>query len=190
MVTTPSGAVANAHRVRAYPRGYCLRYVREQWEVAALYPSAIEAWQAARFKHPGDRNPPPGAPCFYAGGSYGHIVINCPGTHLGIRSTDCFSSGHVSDTDIAWCERNWGYPYLGWTEDLNGVRVIPDEEEDMGYRDWSDADRTALARDVTDAVWARKMQVTKPDGSKIAKEAGRILRETWSKLSDHMDKNQ
>lgn len=186
-MTTPGQASANAHGVAHYPRGYCLRYCREQWAVPALYPSAIAAWNGARYKHPGDRHPPLMAPCYYAGGTYGHIVLHCPPNHLGVRSTDCFSSGNVSDTDLGWTERQWGYRYLGWSEDLNGVRVIPEEDDMPNYREWADADKAALARDVTDAVWERVMQVTKPDGAKAEKEAGRIIRETWSKLAKHMD---
>lgn len=187
MPASTEQAVRNAHQVQHYPRGYCLRFVREQWAVASLYPSAIAAWNGARHKHPGDRKPPPGAPTYYAGGRYGHITFACPEVHLGVRSTDCFSSGNVSDTDVGWTERAWGYRYLGWSEDLNGVRVIPGEDDMPNYREWSDADKAALARDVSDAVWGRAMPVTKPDGSKVVKEAGRIIRETWSKLSQHMD---
>lgn len=187
MAATTDQAVRNAHQVGSYPVGYCLRWVREQWEVGPLAASAIEAWNIARWKHPGDRHPPTGAPTYYAGGRYGHITFHCPRRHLGVRSTDCFSSGRVSDTDIGWTERTWGYRYLGWTEDLNGVRVI--EEDDMpSYSEWTDADRKALARDVTDAVWERMMSVTKPDGTKADKSAGKIIRETWSKLSGHIDK--
>ena len=190
MAATAEQANLNAHGVRNYPRGYCLRFVREQWEVPPLYASAIDAWNGARWKHPGDRRPPLGAPCFYRGGQYGHIVFHCPPGHPGVRSTDCLTSGHVSDAGIEWCERAWGYPYLGWTEDLNGIRIInPQEEDDMpNYRDWTDADKKALARDVTDAVWQRAMEVTKPDGSKTPKQSGQLLRETWSKLSKHIDK--
>jgi hypothetical protein len=38
-----------------------------------------------------------------------------------MRSTDCPSSGRVGDEAIAWIENNWGYDYLGWTGDLNGI---------------------------------------------------------------------
>jgi hypothetical protein len=53
-----------------------------------------------------------------------------------MRSTDCTSAYDVSDTDIGWPERAWGYTYLGWTEDLNGVVLPidptpPPEEDDM-----------------------------------------------------------
>lgn len=117
----PNEAVANANRYTSYDVGMCLKWVRSPcWEIPSLFGSAIEAWNGAKFKHPGDRNPPKGAPCFYRGGSYGHIVIS---DGNGIRSTDCQSSGRVSHTDLAWPERAWGDTYLGWTEDLNGVKL-------------------------------------------------------------------
>jgi hypothetical protein len=130
---SPDQAVQNGHAVSSYDVGMCQRFVRDQcWRVPSLYGSAIEAWNGARFKHPGDRTPPPGAPCYYRGGSYGHAVLFC---HKGIRSTDCTSATRVSDTDIGWPERAWGYTYLGWTEDINGVRVIYPEGEEMELDD-------------------------------------------------------
>lgn len=114
-----SEAVGNGHQVSTYDSGMCQKFVRGQcWEVPSLYGSAIEAWHGAREKHPGDRTPPNGAPVYYEGGQYGHAVIFC---HGGIRSTDCQSGGRVSDTDLDWPVRNWGYRYLGWTGDINGV---------------------------------------------------------------------
>jgi hypothetical protein len=129
-------AVDNGHAVTSYASGMCQQFVRGQcWEVPSLYGSAIEAWNGAREKHPGDRTPPNGAPVYYRGGQYGHAVIYC---HGGIRSTDCQSGGRVSDTDLDWPVRNWGYEYLGWTGDINGVDLPlgggdPDEpkEDDM-----------------------------------------------------------
>jgi hypothetical protein len=119
-------AVSNGHAVGSYDTGMCQKFVRAQcWGVPSLYGSAIEAWNGARYKHPGDRNPPAGAPIYYKGGNYGHAVIFCGPDHGNdIRSTDCTSSYDVSDVPISWVESNWGYVYLGWTEDINGVRVI------------------------------------------------------------------
>jgi hypothetical protein len=112
-------AVDNGHAVTSYASGMCQQFVRGQcWEVPSLYGSAIEAWNGAREKHAGDRTPPNGAPVYYRGGQYGHAVMYC---HGGIRSTDCQSGGRVSDTDLDWPVRNWGYEYLGWTGDINGV---------------------------------------------------------------------
>lgn len=128
-------AVSNGHAVSRYDVGMCQKFVRDQcWRVPSLYGSAIEAWNGAREKHPGDRTPPNGAPVYYSGGQYGHAVIYC---HGGIRSTDCHSSGYVSDTDLAWPERAWGYRYLGWTGDINGVDLPlggtppPEPEDDV-----------------------------------------------------------
>jgi hypothetical protein len=125
-VTTSSGkaAVDKADAWIGYDTGMCLQWVRGPcWGLGSLYGSAIEAWNGAKFKHPGDRNPPIGAPLFYSGGSYGHIVIAKPHA-AGMRSTDCTSTGRVGDAPIEWIEDNWpGRTYLGWTEDLNGVRL-------------------------------------------------------------------
>lgn len=140
-MTASSGqaAIANADRYSTYEVGYCLKWVRTCWEIGSLYGSAIEAWNGARHKHPGDRNPPDGAPCFYSGGTYGHIVVYRKHDSRRMRSTDCPSSGRVSDADLSWPESAWGSAYLGWTEDLNGVDLPigapeptpPPEEEPM-----------------------------------------------------------
>ena len=86
---------------RSYNQGYCQKYVRDPcWKVPSLYGSAIDAWNGSAQKHPGDRNPPEGAPCYYRGGSYGHAVISVGGGR--IRSTDCTSATYVNDTDLGW----------------------------------------------------------------------------------------
>jgi hypothetical protein len=113
-------AVANGRKVSTYDSGMCQMFVRSQcWQVPSLYGSAIEAWNGAREKHPGDRNPPMGAPVYYRGGNYGHAVIFVGSGDM--RSTDCQTAYAVSDTDLSWPERAWGYEYLGWTGDINGV---------------------------------------------------------------------
>jgi hypothetical protein len=153
VASSPEKAVSNGHAVSSYDSGMCQMFVRGQcWQVGSLYGSAIEAWNGAKYKHPGDRTPPKGAPTYYKGGNYGHAVIFCGSGHTGIRSTDCSTAYKVNDTDIAWPERAWGYTYLGWTEDINGVRVIepggteppPDTgDEDMPeYTSASCADQT------------------------------------------------
>jgi len=124
----PNDAVANGRDVGSYDSGMCQKYVRDQcWRVPSLYGSAIDAWNGARFKHPGDRTPPKGAPVYYRGGNYGHAVIWVGDN---IRSTDCTSAYDVSEAAISWVENNWGYTYLGWTEDINGVTVIHEQGDD------------------------------------------------------------
>lgn len=129
-MTAASGkeAIGNARKHTTYQPGYCQRFTREAWEVGSLYGSAIEAWNGAHDKHPGDRTPPVGAPCYYRGGSYGHAVVFA---ETQIRSTDCQSTGRVSEVAIAWVEQSWGYEYLGWTGDINGVDLPLGQEDDM-----------------------------------------------------------
>lgn len=141
-------AVANARRQSSWDVGMCLNFVREPcWEVAGVFASAIDAWNGARYKHPGDRTPPLGAPLFYRGGNYGHVVIGVAENTANMRGTDMPSSGRVSEEQIAWVEQHWGYTYLGWTEDLNGVTLPLGEEEEV-----KDEDIERIARRVNKAM--------------------------------------
>jgi hypothetical protein len=172
-MTAQSGQAAadNAGRFHTYDTGMCLKFVRgEAWKIGSLYGSAIEAWNAARYKHKGDRTPPIGAPCFYSGGKYGHIVI-WRGSKM--RSTDCTSAYDVSDADLDWPVRAWGDTYLGWTEDLNGVR-LPLGEDEMTETDWDKMED--LIRRI---VWEEHMTVTQPSGEETSKEREQVLRETY-----------
>jgi hypothetical protein len=163
--SSAGAAVSNGHDVTSYDSGMCQKYVRDQcWRVPSLYGSAIEAWNGAREKHPGDRTPPNGAPVYYAGGQYGHAVIYC---HGGIRSTDCQSAGRVTDTDLDWPVRNWGFEYLGWTGDINGVDLPLEGEDDVSKQDVIDALKSEAGQDaIRDAVW-RYMTTDANDGDQI-----------------------
>jgi hypothetical protein len=129
VASSAAEAIDNAQATTRCDPGYCLRYVRTWLEIGSHYASAIDAWNGAAYRHPGDRNPPPGVPLFYAGGQYGHIVL---GLHQApnMRTTDAPSSGKVTTQEIAWCEQAWGYDYLGWTEDLNTVTIPWSDQED------------------------------------------------------------
>jgi len=184
-------AVANARRFDTYAVGYCLRFVRaEAWQIGGLYGSAIDAWHGARHRHPGDRHPPIGAPMFYAGGRYGHIVVATSQTRSQMRSTDCRTRGAVSETDVDWPVRTWGSTYLGWTEDLNGVTLpLGEEDEEMTPEDWIKL-RAIVREEVvannptaTDSVWNEEQNVTHPDGTKQSKTTRQILRETWQRVA-------
>lgn len=181
MTTTAEQAVKNANKTHQYPQGYCLMFVRDQcWQIGSLYGSAIEAWNGARHKHPGDRHPPLGAPCFYSGGRYGHIVIwNQRGP---MRSTDCTEAGQVSDADLDWPVRVWGDTYLGWTEDLNGVQLPLDGGEEMNEQDWERMEK--LVANEVEAAWQKHMKVTQPGTNEdTTKRREQVLRETWQKVT-------
>lgn len=123
VVQTADQAVSNAKATTSCDAGMCLWQTQEWMQSPHVYPDATAQWHGAARQHPGDRNPPRGAPVFYTGGSsgHGHACIS-----LGdgkIRSTDCTSTYHVSDTDLGWPERTWGLKYAGWTEDIGNVDV-------------------------------------------------------------------
>jgi hypothetical protein len=97
----------------------CLKHIRLICGVAARYPDAKTAWARARSRHT-DRNPPAGFPVFFLGGTHGHIALSLGGGK--IRTTD-WPRARVGTTTIAELERRWRYRYVGWSEDLNGVRL-------------------------------------------------------------------
>lgn len=176
-------AVANGRGWSSYDTGMCQKYVRGPcWEVGSLYGSAIEAWRGAADKHPGDRNPPIGAPCYYEGGQYGHAVLYVGGGR--IRSTDCQDPYDVDETDLDWPTREWGYRYLGWTGDLNGID-LPLGEDAMALSE-QDFDRIRdivsdeVAKRVGDVVpWPTE---SNPDNLIMAKTALAEIQDTQKRI--------
>ena len=104
--------------------GMCLWECQEIYPTGHWYPSAISQWQNAKHKHTNTKAPI-GAPMYYRGGRYGHIVLYVGGGM--VRSTDAGGSGRMATVPINWFQRAWGYEYLGWSEDLGGVMLEFDE---------------------------------------------------------------
>lgn len=117
--------------------GYCLREVRELLNAPAAADDAIGAWEAARYKHPTSdlASIPAAAPIFWSGGSSGHGHIAVAARYrlrdrLLRRPRKCWSTdirrpGYFDLVPIDEIHDRWGLTFLGWTEDLNGVRVYP-----------------------------------------------------------------
>jgi hypothetical protein len=115
-----------------FPR-LCLKFVRTCWGVPMKFPTAIAAWHGAQFKHPwtGDTEDIPyGAPVFFMNprdsDSAGHVVITAGHDRKGRRnfkSNDIIASGHIDTVHIDAFTERWGLEVLGWTEDLNGVKL-------------------------------------------------------------------
>jgi cell wall-associated NlpC family hydrolase len=101
----------------------CLAFVRTRYGLPKRESTAIGAWRDARHKHRHDRNPPPGVPIFWYGGSHraGHVAISL-GRGM-IISTDFPHTGHIARVRLSAVRRHWGLRYLGWTEDLEGRRI-------------------------------------------------------------------
>ena len=123
-------AVERSKKVATYGYAMCYKFTREVFGHAAVGDvdgdgdaDAVDGWKATKFRHPGDRNPPAGVPVFWSGGrnGYGHAAVSL-GNGL-IRSTDAGGREIVATVPLKWVEDNWGMKYLGWTEDLGGVKI-------------------------------------------------------------------
>jgi hypothetical protein len=117
--------------------GYCLQFTRENFAVPALYGSAIDAWNATRYPHPDDRTPPWAVPVyFWSDNPYRHVAFHCKDG----RVISTWNADIRAYSSISAMEQHFG-PYLGWSEDLNGVTVYTHKEEDD---DMSDSQYKAL----------------------------------------------
>lgn len=109
--------------------GRCLWHVQDAFQSPHMYVNAITQWYQAKHKHFGDRTPPVGAPVYFKGGRHGHVAIYVGGGK--VRSTDAGGSGKMATVSIDWFLRNWGYTYLGWTEDIGGENIDFDDRVDV-----------------------------------------------------------
>lgn len=101
--------------------GMCLWECQEIYPTNHWYPSAWEQWQNAKKKHTSKKNIPIGAPCYYKGGRYGHIVLYAGDGK--VRSTDAGGRGKMATVPLEWFARAWGYEFVGWSEDLGGKDI-------------------------------------------------------------------
>jgi hypothetical protein len=111
--------------------GFCLREVRECYGVAAGAMDAADAWAEAEHKHheTDAATFPRGVPIFWTGGSHGHGHIAIATGYDGMCwSTDIRRPGYFDHVPIEEIADKWGLVLVGWTEDLNGVRVYTPEE--------------------------------------------------------------
>jgi hypothetical protein len=100
------------------PPGYCLKFTRECFDVPSYYASAIDAWNGAPDKHPGDRYPPLGVPVFFQSASvYDHVAVHVGGGQVVTTFND-----EIRQMSLGSMESSFG-PYLGWTGSLNTVTV-------------------------------------------------------------------
>ena len=130
-------AIVNArHQSEAGPRGVtgtCLVMVRTAYGIPAAGNAnqdgdadAFDAWFRSQHQHR-ETDPariPRGVPVFWEGGSegHGHVAI-ATGFNGNCWSTDIKRDGFFDRCRISQIHADWGLTLLGWTEDLNGVRV-------------------------------------------------------------------
>jgi putative peptidoglycan binding protein len=101
--------------------GMCLKFARTAAGAPGGTRNAKAAWSKARFRHKRG-TPPAGSFVFWGGGTHGHVAVSIGGGH--IWSTDIRRRGRVDRVTISFLTSRWNMPYLGWTEDVNGVRIL------------------------------------------------------------------
>lgn len=109
---------------KLYP-SLCLQFTRLCFNVGPKHPDAEEAWNKAQWKHQttNAKSIPAGVPVFWRTRSpYDHVALSIGGGKC--ISTDIKRRGKVDIVDIDTITKAWGGPLLGWTEDVNGVRVF------------------------------------------------------------------
>jgi hypothetical protein len=125
MVRTPEQAVQWASTPRSGYGGLCLKFVRQAYNIGAKYSSARAAWHGATCKHATTSlsGVPYGAPLFMdkSSSKYGHVALYIGNGRM--LTTDSSKKFTQNASVQSWL--NVGYRILGWSEDLNGVRVIP-----------------------------------------------------------------
>ena len=104
--------------------GDCLAYAREMFSAPGGVEWAWQAWENAQYKHT-DQNFPANCdvPMWYSyNGTEGHVTVNVSGR--GIYSSP-WQEGTTNAVlqSVADVERIYGVTYVGWSEDINGVRV-------------------------------------------------------------------
>lgn len=106
-----------------WPTRTCMVFVRTALRVGPRYATPRIAWRAAGHRHRTTfARIPAGVPVYTAGRSApGHIVLSL-GNGM-VRSTDWPRPGRVGTVSLSRLLSSWGHRYVGWSEDLNGVRV-------------------------------------------------------------------
>lgn len=155
----------------------CLVFVRSCFGVDMRYPSAGEAWDAAQHKHRTSRaaDIPAGVPVFWeTSGEADHVALSTGNGRC--LSNDFKRSGHIDEVGIDEISRGWNAVLLGWTEDLNGVRVYSPPPPEMTRGE-------AVDHALSDMTKARRAA---PKGSrrrKVLRAAKRLLKSlrSWPK---------
>ncbi len=124
---TPEQALAWTQQRGAIPggAGWCKRETRTAYNVPSDGSNdATEAWSRTKRRHSTATVPPRGAIVWWTGGrnGHGHVAISQGGGF--IRSTDLPISGRWGTAKLSDPERLWGLRYVGWSEDIEGVRVF------------------------------------------------------------------
>lgn len=187
MTRTPDQAVDWASVPRSGYGGMCLKFARDAYAVPSEFSCARDAWYGAECQHPLSGSSlagvPYGAPLFMdkASSTYGHVAVYAGNGRM--CTTDSQSSYTRVDSVQSWL--NAGYHLLGWTEDLNGCRVIPGDDPGEGDDDMplNKADKDWITGEVHRIV----LEILRAPEFKLTAAARKEQTQSWTlaaKVSD------
>lgn len=105
----------------------CLKYVRETYKIPAKYLSAIRNWNASKTQHKDKNFPNNWVPVWFTvvGNSAGHVALRQPDGSIW-SSSSSFATQPVHHPSLTAMYNYWDnrLAYLGWTEDIENVKVI------------------------------------------------------------------
>lgn len=111
--------------------GWCLTLAKDCLSAPAGVPTAWASWEMAQWKHYDRDFPAVAVPCYFSHmGDYdgsgqiknwGHVVVWIPGS--GFLSSPGSGYGQQWFGSIEQIEQYFRCTFVGWTEDINGMRV-------------------------------------------------------------------
>lgn len=110
--------------------GFCLKYARNVFNIPAKYPTAWKAWQNGKQHKTKDYPKNVSIPLWFDWKTDGHVVIAVPNKGLYSSPMNSSESKHIFKS-ISEVESFLGAKYVGWTEDINDVKVVEKVESDM-----------------------------------------------------------
>lgn len=112
--------------------GWCLSFAKDVLTAPAGVPTAWDSWEMAQSKHYDRDFPSVAVPCYFSHmGDYdgsgvirnwGHVVVWIPGS--GFLSSPGSGYGQQWFGSIEQIESYFRCTFVGWTEDINGMRVV------------------------------------------------------------------
>jgi hypothetical protein len=107
--------------------GQCQRITRTLLGAPGGEPDATAEWlHSDKSDRHGGRKPPAGVPIYFQGGVHWHAAISTGNGNC--LSSDIKRKGGYDEVPITLIEQRWNYPYVGWLEKINGLRIYGSEK--------------------------------------------------------------
>ena len=114
--------------------GFCLAFARNMFGVSVKYPNAWKAWEGTTYKHANYDFPPVAVLIWFRhpanGTTPGHVAVRMPDGKI-YSSPYRVGTTHAVLGSIEEVEKKYSSKYVGWSEDINNIRVAQFKEDTM-----------------------------------------------------------